>query len=117
MKEVPATSQRVEAEPAYADAIDKELILRDVLAIDRTVLANERTLMAYIRTALALFLTGASSLHLPALNTAYLAFSNLFYDIFGWLMVASSGLVAFVGYRRFREEQKRIHVARDHVRR
>ena len=33
---------------------DKELILRDHLALERTKLANERTLFAYIRMALYL---------------------------------------------------------------
>lgn len=36
----------------------KELILRDVLAMERTVLANERTLLAYVRTAVGLFASG-----------------------------------------------------------
>ncbi len=47
----------------YADRTPDELIVRDLLAIDRTELANERTLLAYARTALALGITGASSLH------------------------------------------------------
>jgi len=35
-----------------------ELILRDVLAIDRTILSNERTVLAYLRSALTLFIVG-----------------------------------------------------------
>lgn len=37
---------------------DKELILRDHLALERTKLANERTLFAYIRMALYLLTVG-----------------------------------------------------------
>ena len=37
-----------------------ELILRDVLAIDRTRLANERTLLAYLRSGVALVIAGVS---------------------------------------------------------
>ncbi len=39
------------------------LILRDVLAIDRTILANERTILAYFRTMLALLAAGGSLIH------------------------------------------------------
>jgi uncharacterized membrane protein YidH (DUF202 family) len=34
-----------------------ELILRDLLAIDRPILANERTILAYFRTMLALLVS------------------------------------------------------------
>jgi putative membrane protein len=45
-------------------AIERDdLILRDVLAIDRTILANERTILAYFRTMLALLAAGASLIH------------------------------------------------------
>ncbi len=37
---------------------NKEIILRDYLALERTRLANERTLFSYIRTALYLTLGG-----------------------------------------------------------
>lgn len=37
---------------------DKELILRDHLALERTRLANERTLFAYVRTSLYLLTAG-----------------------------------------------------------
>lgn len=41
-----------------------QLILRDVLAIDRTRLANERTLLAWIRTSVMLLVSGISLLKL-----------------------------------------------------
>lgn len=37
---------------------NKDIILRDYLALERTRLANERTLFSYIRTALYLILGG-----------------------------------------------------------
>ena len=40
-----------------------DLILRDLLAIDRTILANERTILAYFRTMLALLASGFSLMH------------------------------------------------------
>lgn len=41
-------------------AEEKDLILRDRLALDRTVLANERTILAYFRTMLAVLAAGIS---------------------------------------------------------
>ena len=41
----------------YAEYKD-EMILRDVLAIDRTILANERTFLSYIRAFLNFIIGG-----------------------------------------------------------
>jgi putative membrane protein len=41
----------------------EDLILRDLLAIDRTILANERTVLSYLRTMLALVAAGGSLIH------------------------------------------------------
>jgi putative membrane protein len=41
----------------------EELVVRDLLAVDRTELANERTLLSWVRTALALIISGATCLH------------------------------------------------------
>jgi len=41
-----------------------DLILRDVLAIDRTFMANQRTLLGFQRTALTLLLAGVSLMKL-----------------------------------------------------
>lgn len=43
---------------AYPERLEKELILRDELAIERTRLAQERTHLAYIRTSVSLLLGG-----------------------------------------------------------
>ena len=40
-----------------------DLVVPDLLAVDRTELANERTLLSWVRTALALVLSGASCIH------------------------------------------------------
>ena len=47
---------------------DKELILRDHLALERTKLANERTLFAYIRMALYLLTVGIGIFQLKAFH-------------------------------------------------
>lgn len=48
----------------YQKFQDKELILRDYLAVDRTILANESTYLAYIRTSLNLTVVGVTILQL-----------------------------------------------------
>jgi len=47
----------------YQRFLNKELILRDELAIDRTLLANERTLLAYLRSGVSLLIAGVSIMH------------------------------------------------------
>lgn len=47
----------------YARFNNKDLILRDELAIDRTLLANERTLLSYLRAGVSLIIAGISIVH------------------------------------------------------
>jgi uncharacterized protein DUF202 len=41
----------------------EDLILRDLLSINRKVLANGRTLLSYFRTVLTMFVAGGSLIH------------------------------------------------------
>ncbi|MDQ7053203.1 MAG: DUF202 domain-containing protein [candidate division KSB1 bacterium] len=70
----------------------QDLILRDLLAVDRTVLANERTLLAYARTALTLFIAGVSFIHFYPARVLYWI---------GWGFVPVAALVLYTGFRRF----------------
>lgn len=87
----------------YARFAQKELILRDELAIDRTLLANERTLLAYLRSGLALIIAGISIVHFAAR---------------GWFMYVGIACVplgvvtAIIGILRFRQMHARIAVTR-----
>lgn len=58
----------------------KDLILRDFLAVDRTRLANQRTLLSMIRTGLYLVIMGLSVLSLETLE-ALKKFAPLFFLI------------------------------------
>ena len=84
------TSQAARA--AYAGRSD-QLILRDVLAIDRTRLANERTLLAWLRTALMLLVTGVT---LIKLFEGVLAM-----EILGMVLLPMGLLAAGYGLRRY----------------
>jgi putative membrane protein len=54
-------------------SVANEIILRDILAIDRTRLANQRTLLSYIRTGLYFIAT--------AVGIAFLRKNDV---LFGW---------------------------------
>lgn len=80
-----------------------ELILRDVLAIDRTILANERTLLAYFRTMLALVAAGGSLLHFVQATWALVS---------GWALVGAGLLLFGVGVWRFRRVNRDLRSVR-----
>lgn len=80
------------ARPSYAIR-GNQLILRDVLAIDRTRLANERTLLAWLRTALMLFVTGVT---LIKLFEGVLAI-----ELLGILLLPTGLLAAGYGLHRY----------------
>lgn len=54
--------------------MNKDLVLREYLAIERTKLANETTLLAYIRTGLYFLVAGSTLGHI---------ISTPFWTIFG----------------------------------
>ncbi len=83
-------------------APEKQIILRDVLAIDRTALANERTLLAYVRTAVGLGATGFGLLELVEAAWSFWV---------GWTLVALGLVFAVVGAVRF--VQVRFRVTRE----
>ncbi|WP_179344587.1 DUF202 domain-containing protein [Winogradskyella ursingii] len=71
---------------------DKQVILRDYLAIERTRLANERTLLSYIRSSLYLLLGGIAFFQLKGFpNFKYLAVVSLVF----------SGIFFVIGVYRF----------------
>ncbi|MDY0092319.1 MAG: DUF202 domain-containing protein [Candidatus Vecturithrix sp.] len=78
----------------YVRFDNRNLILRDELAIDRTLLANERTLLAYLRSGVALVIAG-------------LTIMNLSQEVWFWLVGIAclpigilAGLVGVIRYRR-----------------
>ena len=81
----------------------RELILRDELAIDRTLLANERTLLAYLRSAVALLIAGLTIVHF-ATRGWFLAL--------GALCVPGAIVIAVLGVRRYRRMNNEIRILR-----
>jgi putative membrane protein len=77
----------------YARFENKELILRDELAIDRTFLANERTLLAYLRSGVSLLIAGVSIMHF--------ATEGWFWNV-GIACIPAGVIAAVVGTLRYR---------------
>jgi putative membrane protein len=82
----------MKSSPFYRDLPETDLILRDVLAVDRTILANERTFLAYIRTALAFLITGVGLVKF---------FDSIVVNGFGWFLMLVTALTFLHGARRF----------------
>lgn len=81
----------------YQEFSERDLILRDHLALDRTALANERTLLAYIRTALAFLLTGIGLVKF---------FQEIIIEIFGLFFIFCSISALSIGMFRYRAYHK-----------
>ena len=92
------------ADQPYARFQNKDLILRDELAIDRTLLANENTLLAYLRSALTLMIAGVTFIH-------FFAASWLLW--LGFAFVPLGLGVGLFGGWRFRRMQHSIAIVRN----
>jgi putative membrane protein len=77
----------------YRDFQDDDLILRDLLALDRTRLANERTFLAYVRTAIMLGVSGVSFIKLFP--------NSRFAQISGWALLPIAALLMLFAIGRF----------------
>lgn len=87
----------------YSEVPHDELILRDVLALDRTMLANERTLLAYVRTGFGLMVVGLTFIQF---------LENAWMHLAGVLLVVCGVAVCGTGWRRFRHVQRRLEALR-----
>lgn len=86
--------------------MNKDLVLREYLAIERTRLANERTLLTYIRTGLYFLVAGSTLGHL--IDTA-------FWNLMGVPLTAVGGIVAVLGVIRFVRVSRKIERSRKYV--
>lgn len=86
--------------------LNKDLILREQLAIERTNMANDRTLLSFIRTALYFAVAGITLQHLlPSLPGTISAI------VFGSL----SFCLLFIGIRKYRQIKTRIADSERHI--
>lgn len=83
--------------------------LADSLAVDRTLLANERTGLAYLRTALGIVLGGL------AVFRFFERQRHDVYEMMGILALVGAAVLAWVGIRNFRNNQKTYRTLYAHM--
>jgi len=86
--------------------LNKDLVLREYLAIERTRLANERTLLTYIRTGLYFLVAGSTLGHL---------IKTEFWRMVGDPLIIVGILIAAWGFVRFFRVRREIEQARRHI--
>lgn len=84
------------------ESTKNQLILRDILAIDRTKLANYRTLLSMVRTALYFEVMGLSVLSLKALDEI---------KVFAPLLFLIGLIIAIIGIVNYRKMQSKINAS------
>jgi putative membrane protein len=86
--------------------MNKDLVLREHLAIERTKLANENTLLAYVRTGLYFVVAGSTLGEL--VNTS-------FWRIAGTPLILIGAVIVIAGVVRYRKTNKVIEKSRHNV--
>ena len=86
--------------------MNKDLVLREYLAIERTKLANERTLLTYIRTGLYFLVAGSTLGHLMETE---------FWDAMGLPLAIAGVLIVAFGVLRFIRMGREIEKSKKYV--
>lgn len=92
--------------PLDKNNLNKDLILREKLAIERTEMANDRTLLSFIRTGLYFSIAGITINEL--LQPRYGLALTIFF-----LVVAV--LVTLVGIIKYRQQKKKLAASKKHI--
>lgn len=90
----------------HQDAVNKDLILREKLALQRTVLANQSTFLSFLRTSMYFLMAGLTIQNI---------FSKGNYVFFEILLFIISVLVLILGIFNFIKHKKLIHQSEIHV--
>ena len=86
--------------------MNKDLVLREYLALERTKLANERTLLTYIRTGLYFLVAGSTLGHL--IDTS-------FWNVMGIPLVVVGALIPLLGLIRFFRVKGKIENSKQYI--
>ncbi|MGZ8518152.1 MAG: DUF202 domain-containing protein [Chitinophagaceae bacterium] len=84
--------------------INKDLILREKLAIERTEMANDRTFLSFVRTSLYFAIAGITVNSL--LNLSYGWFIEILFLILS-VIILSVGIVKFYSQKKKLKENKK----------
>lgn len=86
--------------------INKDLILRERLAIERTAMAIDRTLLSFIRTALYFVIAGMTVNSLLDLRNGWLA--EILFWVLGMLILLTGIFKYYHQKRKLKENEKHI---------
>lgn len=86
--------------------MNKDLVLREHLAIERTKLANETTLLAYVRTGLYFVVAG---------STLGQLMHTMFWNIMGIPLVGMGLIIVLIGFIRYMRLKKSIEASRHNI--
>ncbi len=86
--------------------INKDLILRERLALQRTILANQSTLLAFLRTSMYFFVAGLSLESLLKIENSY---------IIEWFLFISSFVIFCIGIFNYFKHKKMISDNEKHI--
>ena len=86
--------------------MNKDIVLREYLAIERTRLANETTLLAYIRTGLYFLVAG---------STLGYVIQSPFWNIVGTPLTVIGFIIMLLGLIRYFQLRKAIEESRKNV--
>ena len=89
-----------------SENINKDLILREILAISRTKMAIERTFLSYLRTALYFSIAGMTVNSLLKIEYAWLI------EIVFWIL---SFIILGIGIRQTRSQYKKLAESEKHI--
>lgn len=87
-------------------AINKDLILRERLALQRTVLANQSTFLAFLRTAMYFLIAGLSLKNLLKIENS---------SIIEILLFAVSFVIFVLGIANYFKHKKSILESKKHI--
>lgn len=86
--------------------MNKDLVLREFLAIERTRLGNERTLLAYIRTGLYFLVAG---------STLGQVMQTPFWHTMGDPLLITGGIIVLIGVWRFIKVSNSIAMSKKNI--
>ena len=86
--------------------VNKDLILRENLALQRTILANQTTFLSFLRTSMYFLVAGLSIKNLFEME------DGLIYQIMFYL---TSGSILILGIFNYLKQNKKINESRVHI--
>jgi len=89
-----------------ANKINKDLILRENLALQRTILANQTTFLSFLRTSMYFLVAGLSIKNLLEVE------GGLIYQILFYLISAT---ILIFGILNYLKQNKKINESRVHI--